>query len=306
VVLTSFRARDWDYLGWRYSLISSIAIAGWNNVIDMIPARDSAENAHFSAADEAWFRRWIAWADTNREYLRHTRPILGQPAIGKLDGTAAVVGGRGFVFLFNPNERRLTAQLTRGELGLGAGRVSLRELEEGSGARDWGSGDTISIPVEGESYRVLAIEPGGRGRRVVAARATPAGESFNRQIGEVDSSFTGGAFTAAFTIPRWVFDQLAARRRAWAIPWTAADSLATWLVPERLLLFVQIAEPDEGWAMSVKIDGRPVELRKAYSSIRRVPRDFVGFWADISTLAADRSHVLEVELPTLRKGQLQG
>src|SRR5947207_3254156 len=45
VVLKSFRARDWDYLGWRYSLISSIAIAGWNNVIDMIPARDSAENA---------------------------------------------------------------------------------------------------------------------------------------------------------------------------------------------------------------------------------------------------------------------
>src|SRR3989449_10259475 len=86
VVLTSFRARDWDHLGWRYSLISSIAIAGWNNVIDMIPARDSAENAHFAAADQAWFRRWVAWADTNREYLRHTRPILGQPAIGKIDG----------------------------------------------------------------------------------------------------------------------------------------------------------------------------------------------------------------------------
>ena len=122
----------------------------------------------------------------------------------------------------------------------------------------------------------------------------------------MDPGFTGGTLTATFTVPRWVFDQLAARRRAWPIPWTAADSLATWLVPERLLLFVQIAEPDEGWAVSVKIDGRPVELRKAYSSIRRVPRDFVGFWADISALSPDQSHVLEVLVPTLKRGQLQG
>ena len=40
VMLTRFRARDWDYLGWRYSLLSSIAVAGWNNVLNMIPARD--------------------------------------------------------------------------------------------------------------------------------------------------------------------------------------------------------------------------------------------------------------------------
>jgi len=304
VVLTPLRARDWDYLGWRYSLISSIAIAGWNNVINMIPARDSSENAHFSGVDQAWFRHWIAWADTNREYLRHTRPILGQPAIGKIDGTSAIVGGRGFVFLFNPNEQRLTAQLTRPELGLAAGRSSLRELEEGLGARDWWIGDTISIAVEGESYRVLAIEPAARGGR--PPPPARAAESFHRQIGDVDSSFTGGTFGATFIVPRWVFDQLAARRRAWPIPWTAADSLATWLVPERLLLFVQIAEPEEGWAVSLKIDGQPVDLRKAYSSIRRVPGDFVGFWADISGLAADQSHSLELQLPTLKKRQLQG
>ncbi len=299
VVLTGFRARDWDYLGWRYSLISSIAIAGWNNVIDMIPARDSAEYAHFSAADEAWFRRWIAWADTNREYLRHTRPILGQPAIGKIDGTRAVVDGRGVVFLFNPNEQRLTARLSRAELGLPAGRYSLRELAPVEGRRVWAFGDTVSIGLDGESYLVLAIGPPGP---TVAVAVEP----FTRQIGAVDSAFSGGTFAATFTIPRWVFDQLAARRRAWPIPWTAADSLATWLVPERLLLFVQIAEPDETWTASLTIDGRPVDLRKAYSSIRRVPRDFVGFWADISALAADQPHTLELQLPTLKQGQFRG
>ena len=35
-----FAFRDWDYLGWKYSLISSIAVGGLNNVINMIPARD--------------------------------------------------------------------------------------------------------------------------------------------------------------------------------------------------------------------------------------------------------------------------
>jgi len=49
-----------------------------------------------------------------------------------------------------------------------------------------------------------------------------------------------------------------------------------------------------------------VELRKAYSSIRRVPRDFVGFWADISALAAEQPHALQLQLPALKKGQLQG
>ncbi|PYO83842.1 MAG: hypothetical protein DMD68_08450, partial [Gemmatimonadetes bacterium] len=299
VVLKSFRARDWDYLGWRYSVISSIAIAGWNNVIDMIPARDSAENARFSAADQGWFRRWIAWADTNREYLRHTRPILGQPAIGKIDGTCAVVARRGFVFLFNPNERRLRATLSRAELGLPPGKYSLRELAPTEGRGVWPVGDTVSIALEGESYLVLAVEPAG-------LTVAPPVDAFTRQIGAVDSAFSGGAFAATFTIPRWVFDQLAARRRAWPIPWTAADSLATWLVPERLLLFVQIAEPDEGWTASMRIDGQPVELRKAYSSIRRVPQDFVGFWADISTLAAEQPHTLELQLPATRQGQFQG
>jgi len=207
--------------------------------------------------------------------------------------------------MFNPNARRLTATLTRQELGLAAGSFWLRELgEEGLGARVWGLGDTISISVEGESYRVLAIAPVGR--RVAAPPAPLAAVSFNRQIGVVDSSFTGGSFAATFSVPRWVFDQLAARRRAWPIPWTAADSVATWLVPERLLLFVQIAEPDDAWTASLRIDGRPVELEKAYSSIRRVPGDFVGFWADISALSPDPTHTLELQLPSMKLGQLQG
>ena len=103
-----------------------------------------------------------------------------------------------------------------------------------------------------------------------------------------------------------IFDQLAARREAWPIAWTAEDFRTTWLVPERLLLFVQIAEPDAKWEGRLTIDGRTVELKKAYSAVRAAPRTFVGFYADLSTLSADREYRFELDLPALRAGQLQG
>lgn len=92
MMYTRYRPRDWDYLGYRYSFISSIATAGWNNVVNMIPARDLEEDKHFSAEDKAWIRSWLDWTAKNKEFLRHTRTILGQPAVGHVDGTAAICG----------------------------------------------------------------------------------------------------------------------------------------------------------------------------------------------------------------------
>jgi hypothetical protein len=378
VILLPLRARDWDYLGWRYSLLSSIAVAGWNNVLDMIPARDLEEYRSFSDADRKWFRQWIDWTATNKEFLRQTRTILGQPAIGKIDGTSAIIGNRGYIFLFNPNGRRLDARFSLdASIGFkGGGLVQLKELyplenrlvgKPGSGL--WLAGDHVTISMDGGSAVVLEVEPapasplapmlfgapgtiavvGGQasiggvrgeagtsqelivlpasGRTVTAVRVngqvtafTPtgagalaiqvsfAGAPFSRyqQIGAVDPTFAGGRYTARFTVPLRVFDQLAARRKAWPIRWTAEDYRTTWLAPERLLLFVQIAEPDPSWEARLTIDGRTVELRKAYSAVRPAPRTFVGFYADLSLVAGDCEHTLELDLPRLRPGQFQG
>jgi hypothetical protein len=374
---TPFRLRDWDYLGWRYSLLSSIATGGWNNVLNMIPARDTAEFRQFSPGDIQWFRDWIAWTDQNRDFLRHTRAILGQPALGKPDGTAAIVGDRGYLFLFNPNGRRLAAALTLdSSIGLTEGtRYLVRELYPLSGrlvgspdAGVWARGDRLSLMLDGGSARVLEIQPaeavdapllfnaaggaevqGGtltltglrgeagsrervlvvlpRGRavtgvhlagrpvpfspladNVVALDVTFAGAPFRQlqPVGDYDPSFRGGPFRGTFTVPRRVFDQLAARRRAWPIPWTSEDRRTPWLVPERLLLFVQIAEPDDQWEVRMRIDEQPVELTRAYSSIRPYARAFVGFYADLSHLDPDRPYTVELELPPLRPGQFQG
>jgi hypothetical protein len=142
----------------------------------------------------------------------------------------------------------------------------------------------------------------------VEATVTFEGERFRhyQQIDSYRADFDGGSVTASFRLPQRVLDQLAARRKAWPIEWTDEDRRSTWLVPERLLLFVQIAEPDDRWTASLKIDGAPVELVKAYASVRANRRNFTGFYADVSGLAAG-AHKLELTLPAgLKAGQYQG
>lgn len=377
VLLDRFRARDWDYLGWRYSLLSSIATGGWNNVLNMIPGRDLEEHAHFAEADQAWFRRWVDWTNEHKEYLRHTRAILDQPALGKVDGTSAVIGNRGFVFLFNPNARRLRAELTLdASIGLqGAGPYVLREryplegrLLGKPGAGAWAAGDTVAVEMDGQSALVLEVEPveasnapvlfnapgsvtlsGGvlslsdvrgevgtsadllalvpagqsvtavrvNGRDLPFSQAVPGtvvvparfdGASFHhaQQVGAYDPSFAGGTFKATFTVPRRVIDQLEARQRAWPIPWTPDDYEVPWLAPHRLLLYVQLAEPDDRWSAQLRIDGRAVELKKAYTALWPYRRSFVGFYADVSLISPDVEHTVELDLPPLAPGQFQG
>ena len=78
----------------------------------MIPARDPDEFALLPAEDVAFVREWLRFADAHAPTLARTRAIatLGAPALGAVDGTAAVArdagggdGREGFVFLFNPN-----------------------------------------------------------------------------------------------------------------------------------------------------------------------------------------------------------
>ena len=167
-VLTSFRARDWDYLGWRYSVLSSIAVAGWNNVLNMLPARDSAENASFGAADLAWLRGWLQWTGAHKELLRRTRTILGQPALGKVDGTSAIDRDHGFIFLFNPDPRRLRTRVPLdATIGLTAGQTfSVREVHPQNGRRlaavaraFWRRGDAVELTLDGGSALVLEVTP---------------------------------------------------------------------------------------------------------------------------------------------------
>jgi hypothetical protein len=163
-----FQTRDWDCLGWRYSVISSIGTAPFNHVVDLLPARDVTEFAHFRPQEQAWLRQWMDWTDEHRDLLHDLRSIIGPPVLGRIDGTAAVSGKRGFVFLFNPNYRALDAQFSlNGSIGLTEGETFvLRELHPRAGlllgkpgAGLWHRGDQVSLRIKGPEAIVLEIVP---------------------------------------------------------------------------------------------------------------------------------------------------
>jgi len=376
-----YRVRDWDYLGYKYSFISSIATAGWNNVVDMIPARDPEEAHYFSAKDKAWIRGWLDWTTKNKQYLLHTRTILDQPALGHVDGTAAIRGDRGYLFLFNPNYKQLPAQFSLDKtIGLEKGdRFLLKELYPESGrmigkpgAGTWSRGDSVHMVLDGTSATVLELIPEGKvdspivfNAAALHADAPPSVElkgnslSVIRAAGEpgtverlgvllpralrvasvtvngdkvkftqsgnyVDAQvhFEGVRFAQAqeiavsqkadgsrigtFVVPKRVLDQLAARKLQWPIPWTKGDYESTWLVPARLLFFVQTADGSDSMKVTGTLDGQPLTFTPAYSSSRVDAACFVGFYADLSKISPDVRHTIDLKLPKLAPGQLQG
>jgi hypothetical protein len=110
--------RDFDLLGYIYSLLSTVGTAGQNNVLTMIPARDMDEFQLLPQSDRDAISGWLRFTDENIEYLRGTKPIptLGGPSIGSVDGTCAMdAQDEGYVFLFNPNMLEHNATLTLDE-----------------------------------------------------------------------------------------------------------------------------------------------------------------------------------------------
>jgi len=149
-----------------------------------------------------------------------------------------------------------------------------------------------------------------RTRDLIEAKVSFAGRAFGRGAGvfPYDAAFTGGTLNGVVSIPRRIFAQLAARKAAWPVPYTPDDLLAPWLGSDRLLLFVQIAEPDEAMQVSLSIDGKPVALIRAYNSIygHSPKRTFLGFYADVSKLAPDVEHHISLRVPQLPAGRFQG
>jgi hypothetical protein len=83
-------------------------------------------NRPFQPEDKEWIRDWLQWTVRICSYPEHSRTILGQPALTRLDGTTALIGDQGFMFLFNPSYRQFAVQLSLKEsIGLSAGESFL-------------------------------------------------------------------------------------------------------------------------------------------------------------------------------------
>jgi hypothetical protein len=110
----------------------------------------------------------------------------------------------------------------------------------------------------------------------------------------------------SFLIPQRVMSQLSARHRHWPITWNSEDYDTTWLVPERLLLFVEIAGASDEEQPHIMVDGQPLILKKAYSSVRVHSKSFVGFYADLSNTTPEVAHTLQIDISELLEGVFQG
>ena len=163
-----FRTRDWDYLGWKFNMISAIATAPFNKVVNYLPARDEQEFSAFSEADKQFFKKWMDFTDENDECLKNIMPIIGQPMMGRCDGTSAILNNKGFIFLFNPNYRKMNAQFNLDEsIGIGKDeQYLLTELFPVEGIHPghpangfFSKGDGVSIPMDGVTARVFRVEP---------------------------------------------------------------------------------------------------------------------------------------------------
>jgi hypothetical protein len=342
----------------------------------MIPARNLEEVQHFSSDDKAWIRHWLAWTEKNADLLRHTRTILGQPAIGRADGTSAVIADRGYLFLFNPNYAQEAADFQLdASIGLLAGHnFLLREIYPRKatligkpGTGPWNYGDQVSLALKGTSATVLEIVPfkalpkqplvfgsadpdaraladrgvlrashisgePGSGKEIgillanreavrhvfvndrevpfeqtggyVSARVRFAGKQFDHSEQIALTANSTGGLRGAFLVPKRILDQLSERRKRWPISWKPLDYETTWLAPERLLLFLQVAEPRETADPVLEVDGRPLRLKRAYSSVRVSPPCLLGFYVDLSGVSPDVQHRVELRLPTLEAGQV--
>ena len=105
--------RDFDLLGYKYSLLSTIATASMNIVWAMIPARDPSEFKFLPQEDLNFINKWHTFAKTNIDTLRNTQsvPQLSGVQIGKIDAYHAMLDDEGFVFLFNPSMADVSTKL---------------------------------------------------------------------------------------------------------------------------------------------------------------------------------------------------
>eukprot|EP00036_Acanthoecidae_sp_10tr_P020740 CAMPEP_0206325466 /NCGR_PEP_ID=MMETSP0106_2-20121207/21091_1 /ASSEMBLY_ACC=CAM_ASM_000206 /TAXON_ID=81532 /ORGANISM="Acanthoeca-like sp., Strain 10tr" /LENGTH=274 /DNA_ID=CAMNT_0053757941 /DNA_START=30 /DNA_END=855 /DNA_ORIENTATION=+ len=209
----------------------------------------------------------------------------------------------------------------------------------------WEHGVSVVLEIGGSDARVLSVSPSKRGELedstvveglqvldavdvggtlALKGASGPAGNRVNAvvrgaaQISTIsvndvrcNGSVKAGdiAVNVAFGGPAVQHAMPTARKKAYPIPWDAADFKATWLVPERLLMNVFLEKPSDAMKVSLSIDGVTQGLVPAYNSRGLVrSRCFLGWYLDATQFTQDdKVHHLELTFPKLAyPGQFQG
>eukprot|EP01123_Difflugia_compressa_P010137 TRINITY_DN362_c0_g1_i3.p1 TRINITY_DN362_c0_g1~~TRINITY_DN362_c0_g1_i3.p1 ORF type:complete len:931 (+),score=150.14 TRINITY_DN362_c0_g1_i3:353-2794(+) len=393
---TDWLTRDFDYLGYQYSLISNIATAGINIVFTFLPARDQEEFDKLPAKDVEFIQQWLNFTDENIAYLKNTIPILGTPGRNNIDGNSAFLDNEGFMFLFNPNYPSMSISLKLDEsvnLFPGGQWLITEIYPQNRNLNIQTYGDVLQITMDGTSALVLQFtlfNPSLLTSPVLIGTSGTVSSSLNGQIvitdvlgevgttssvsvilppnyGTVSSVSINGAivkwlayqnvivisqisfpglyfphsaqiplrlqdvvirnktrqlfeaelrliegpsaandpintiaytsYAGSFVVPSALIEQLQNRQSEYPINWKLGDYTATWLMPQRLLLFISLYPPDDGSNVIVTIDGGWINLMKAYETRDHVTSGrFSGYYADLSLIDTDVEHQILVSI----------
>ena len=140
----------------EYDLLHLLSISDHLQVSQPIWFTDPAKRK----SAQAFWHKWLSWADDNIEYLRIRRDLFGPPGPDALEGSAHILGDRGFVFLFNQTGKTMGGSIPLNRwIGLTSGeRFAIREIYPRS--RDYGvyaMGDELVVPVDDGAAMVLAV-----------------------------------------------------------------------------------------------------------------------------------------------------
>ena len=100
--------RDFDLMGFSYSLLSNIATAGLNLIHTMLPARDLEEFYLLPTEFLQFWTYWLKWSDDHIEEIRNGIPFNDEQdwILMKSNGLD------GFLFLFNPSYQQVNRTIT--------------------------------------------------------------------------------------------------------------------------------------------------------------------------------------------------
>ncbi|MBI5395937.1 MAG: hypothetical protein HZA91_11625 [Verrucomicrobia bacterium] len=153
--LNDKRPFNWSGAKLNYILLS--ALSSSPNQLYYLPTKTGIPDQ-----DKAELRKWLDWGRKNIAYLKVRKDLPDWPAPGKVDGSAHVVGDRGLVFLFNPNDKTLPGEfaLTAESIGLkGEGAFSITQEHPTPGRTQTArSGETVRWEVPAQTAVVLRIQ----------------------------------------------------------------------------------------------------------------------------------------------------
>lgn len=132
--------------------------------------------------NRAFLRKWRAWASEHYDYLKVKRDLFGCPGFQRVDGSAHILGDRGFMFLFPlgtaPETIRALIPVNRW-LGLNEDTSAAYEFtelcpQEGRSLGICRYGDEFAYDMPAESPVVLSVRPAAPGARPSQPPPRPA------------------------------------------------------------------------------------------------------------------------------------